>query len=416
MTAPRRWLTTLATPILVSALALMGVLALGPKVALGSDKDPSFPERLDGLRVTGKIRIASDSEGSVAAWDPEHKLLGRWDRRGELVESCVLHDSTLPTDAADFAVRDDRALLSFFNAAVEEQGGRRELVVDLRRCEVVSTFAVKGITTELVGTSDGWVQFSSPDELQSGRFRFSILDEKGKVVDELDVDRPLAQLVKEKKYKAPLGPYDMRPFVLGKEVWGIPSGVYELWRPPQHGKPFRRVAPPNCLAAQGQELTGQENVQHVLELSKNWPDEVRESIERGAKHGGLAPSFLSPTSHIKVWDRFVAVQVRDWKATGAERVDVWNMDTESIVAVVGIPGTASLVAFNDSGLWLKVDEGRLEQLPLPDLWPEKYDACAAAEELKTGKVAPAQSKEPPPSTSGASTDQSTSLPGTKPPG
>ena len=186
-------------------------------------------------------------------------------------------------------MRDDRALLSFFNAAVEEQGGRRELVVDLRRCEVVSTFAVKGITTELVGTSDGWVQFSSPDELQSGRFRFSILDEKGKVVDELDVDRPLAQLVKEKKYKAPLGPYDMRPFVLGKEVWGIPSGVYELWRPPQHGKPFRRVAPPNCLAAQGQELTGQENVQHVLELSKNWPDEVRESIERGAKHGGLAP-------------------------------------------------------------------------------------------------------------------------------
>ena len=332
--------------------------------------------------------MASDGEGNVAAWDPGRTLLGRWNRLGRLADSCVLDDPTLPSEGLDLALSGDRALLSFLDAAVEEQDGRREAVVDLRKCEVVSTFAVKGITTSLAGAPDGWVQASSPDELRSGRFTLEVLDGKGKRMDEMDLSRRLDRVLKENAYTARLGPRDVRPLVVGKEVWVIPGAAYELWRPPQHGKPFRSVAPPACLAARGRELTGEANVQHVLALSKHWPEEIRTSIERGARHGGLAPSFLAATAWTASWDRFVAVQVRDWGSSGAERLDVWNMDTESVVAVVGIPGTARLVAFNEAGLWVKVDDGRLERLPVPDLWPEAFDPCAAVADLKRGAAAP----------------------------
>ena len=388
MSSPRRAPRSITITLVISVAAAVAIAAGAPSTALGSEDKPSFPAKLEQLRVRGSMLVAADQDGNVGAWDSAHKLIGRWDRRGKLAESCVLGNPTIPPDAASFAISGDHALLSFFDAAAEKEGGRRELIVDLRKCEVISSFAVKGIATLLIGAPDGWVQTSSPDELQSGRFKLAILDDEGKTVDELEVDHQLGQVVKEKKFSAPLGPYDFRPFVVDNEVWVIPSAVYELWRPRQHGKPFRKMAPPKCLAAQGQELTGTENVEHVLALSRNWPEEVRKSIERGAKSGGLSPSFLSPTSYIAVWDRFVAVQVRDWKETGSERIDVWNTDTESIVAVLGIPGTARLIAFNEGGLWVKVDDGRLVRLAVPDLWPEKFDPCAAVEVLKENGVGP----------------------------
>jgi len=376
----------------LSRILPSGLAALAVATALAAADKPakmSFPAALEDLQLGHKAMIATDTRGNIAVWDPPRRLVGLWDRHGALVETCALDDLALPSDHAGLALRGDTVLLSFFDVAAESDGERRQVIVDLGRCKVAARFNLKGVMMGLTATASDWVMFARSDESPGAKLSLTVVNDKGEIVKTLDVEPSLKRLSEGQSFSAHLGPQTVTQFAVGKDVWVIPAAAYQLWQPPQHGNSLREVFPPECLAATGHELTGQENITHVLELSRNWPDDIRKSLELGAKHGGLSPSFLSATSRVVAWDTFVAVQVRGQKAGNGDRIDIWDMLQESVVAMVPVSETRLLVGFNDSGLWVRVEDRKLERIPLPELWPKRFDPCAALEAIKTGSDKPA---------------------------
>ncbi len=280
-------------------------------------------------------------------------------------------------------------LLGFFDVAAGTANARRCVLADLSRCHVLREFAVDGLVGELAPSRGGWLWAAADlDPISPSNAPLLEISDKGKVTASFDVAAATGAMLKATGLSSPVGTRSGRPLAVGRQVWIVPDAVYELWRPRQHGLPFRAVRPPDCLSRKGQELDGAENVKAVLEKARLFPESARSVIEAAARSGTVAPSFTRATRGLAAFRNLIAVQVTDARVAGGARIDVWDMLTESLVAIVPIPATAGLLAITDEAAWLTEEGALLRQVPFPPLVKPIDEPCRLLSSLAAEAVVP----------------------------
>ncbi len=380
---------------LAQAAPLCAALAFGQ----GARPTPAaFPESLEGWRVPASVRLASDASGNVAGWDHATGELALWSRAGKRKLDCPRNDVAPGNERGLIALRGTTALLTFMDHAAGSETARKAAVVDLTRCEAKAEFTIDGLATQAVATKGGWLVVSSPESTFSRTVTFRLIRDDGGVDGELDIAHEAEGLAKDRADPPAAGRRSARAFQVRSESWLIPNAVYELWRPAQHGKPFRRIEPPPCLEAKGMVLDGEENRRHVLDLIKTWDEGSRSHIEPALKEGKgqLAPSYLATTSDLASYRNLVAVVVRDPVTRIANRLDVWDMLLEVVVAVLPFPADARLIALAEGYAWIRDGNGFMRRLELPDLTVPVGDPCTALAAVRTARASRQATSEPTP--------------------
>ena len=93
------------------------------------------------------------------------------------------------------------------------------------------------------------------------------------------------------------GPMNGRLVAVRQEVWFIPNAKYELWRLPRRGLPLRRVEVPECLAAKGRRITGDENVRLYQEMLKDVSEASRKFWMKGKMRDSFWPAATSAAAY-----------------------------------------------------------------------------------------------------------------------
>lgn len=350
-------------------------MAAATAVSITWAAPPEDPTPLGRFVVQGNVVFAAAPSGAVACWRRDARELRTWDAAGEPTAVCPLTDPRLPLEPNLFAFDGTRALLSYFDFVAGSETLRRGAVIDTAHCSVEATFSIPGVAHAAATSRDGWLVLTR-DPFQPGS-QFLSLDRNGKITDAFTLDREFEGVTSRRGFdRNPLN-YLGNPVVAGNDLWIIPHGDYELWYPPQHGRSFRRVEPPGCLAAHGRELRGEASAAHVLARAKGFPEQYRAPLEASIRSGAVRPTVLSATAGFAVHGHLLAVKVMDDRLPSGARIDVWDLATESVVAVLPFEVNMRLLALNDASVWVIVDGQRIRSLPVPDLTGSAVDACAA---------------------------------------
>ena len=328
---------------------------------------------LDGARISHLFQVSREGSGRVATWDWATHTVRIWKEDGTLTSQCTFNDQRLGHEPAGFAIRGDWALLTFNDPPAGDDKRQRGILVDLGRCEVVKEIRMNGVVVSVEPSNSGWLQVISKDLLRSDRYQLLEIDDDGKEVRDFSYEEPLRRLVRERKLDDLTGPMLGRLIAVGKDAWFLPHAAYELWRLPQHGLPLRRVSVPDCLAADGRRISGEENARLYDEMLKK---ESTEDLEVWRK-GTPSDSFKFATTSAASFDRILAVSVRDPALGDFERLDLWDMATESLVAMVPLPKGTWLAALGSDHAWLIRGGRAFERLPLPDLTTPIDNVCKA---------------------------------------
>jgi hypothetical protein len=226
-----------------------------------------------------------------------------------------------------------------------------------------------------VAARDGWLVLTR-DPFQAGS-QFLRLDRDGATVDAFTLDREFAAVTSKRGFdRNPLNDLGS-PVLAGNDLWIIPHGEYELWYPPQHGRSFRRVEPPDCLAAHGHELRGDASAARILARAKGFPEAYRAPLEASIRAGVVHPTVISATAGFAAYGHLLAVKVMDDRLPTGARVDVWDLETETVVAVLPFDANTRLLALSSAGAWVIEDGRRLRSVAVPDFPRAGTDACAA---------------------------------------
>ncbi len=339
------------------------------------------PPLVDYVAGGGRSVVAGP-EGEVAVWDRGAAEIMVWDEDGKPVADCRLENAQLPAEPGTFGYGNGRAFLAYFDFEAGSETDRKCVIVDTDRCEVEASFSLPGIVHQVAATEDGWLAVTS-EPFASGS-SFVRLGVDGDVEDAFTLDREFAE-VREDRGIDPGPITDLaRPMAVGRELWVLPHLSYELWRPPQRGRSFHRVSPPSCLAATGRTINGDENVSRLLARAKGFPEPHRSRLEQAVLSGRSSPSVVAATAGFAVRDRVVAVKVADPRMSDGARLDLWDMFSERVVAVVPFPLNARIIALADRAGWILEDGERLRRIPLPDLYSAEGDVCRAVDTVAVG--------------------------------
>jgi len=346
--------------------------------AWGGGEPPTVPQRLEEVRMPAAFHLTAGPQGVVTGWAARHRLLAQWDEGGKLAHGCALTDVRLPHEPAySFAGRPGKALLAYFDFAAGSESARQLVLVDLDLCRVERLFALEGVAQALVAAPGGWVVTLLGGSVLTPTLLLVRVDDHGREVDRFEVAQQTAAIARELGLPDADTPRGGRPLVVGEETWFVPDLVYELWRPAQRGKPFRRLQPPPCLAATARFLSAEESVARALERARLFPEPVRRAIERQAAAGTLGPIVQRPTRGVAARGTLVAVQLTDPRVEGGARLDLWDVRREELLAVVPVPAAAGLLALGDGFAWLTGEGELLRRLPLPQGGEALPDPCAA---------------------------------------
>jgi hypothetical protein len=343
---------------------------------------PPTAVALDRFVAGGSVTFAVDSKGGVACWQRDSGLVRTWDRQGTPRATCRLTDPRLPAEAHIMGYDDGKALLTFFDFDAGSETLRKGVIVDTDACTVAATFSIPGVAHAVLPIKDGWVVLTR-DPFRPGS-QFLRLDSNGAIVDAFSLDREFEAVTSTHGFdRNPLN-YLGTPVTAGRDLWIIPHDNYELWYPPQRGRSFRRVEPPECLAAPGQVLRGEAEAERIRMRAQAFPEPYRTSLAASSQSGSLGPIVVSATAGAVTSGDLLAVKVMDHRLATGARVDVWNLATESIVGVFPFGANVRLLALSEAGAWIIEDGKRLRLLPVPDLSEPAGDACGA---LKAAELA-----------------------------
>mgnify|MGYP005839926561 CR=1 FL=1 len=283
----------------------MVVLALP---AWGGGEPPSVPERLERVRMPAAFHLVAGVEGVITGWDVRNRVVAQWHEGGELAHVCAVHDVRLPHEPAySFAGAPGRVLLAYFDFAAGSERARQLVLVDLEHCQVERLFALEGVVQALAAAPGGWLVSLMRGSLLAPGFALLRLDQQGREMDRLEISEKAAVLARELGLPEADTPRGGRALSVGQEVWWVPDMAYELWRPAQRGKPFRRLVPPPCLAATAHVLTNDESAARSLERAKLFPEPVRRAIARHAAAGTQRPIVQRATRGLASRGSLVAV-------------------------------------------------------------------------------------------------------------
>ncbi len=335
------------------------------------------PERLEQLRMPSPWLLAAGPGGVVTGWNARERALAQWDGEGTLRCTCRLEDMRLGHEPAFvFAGRRGRALLAFFDFTLGSDSTRQLALVDLKRCRIDTLLAAEGVVHALSAAPEGWLMSLRLGPLQGERPAVVEMDDEGRERERWDLGAKATAIAEELGLATSDVPRNGRPLAVGKEVWVLPDLAYEFWRPAQRGRSFRRLVPPPCLAATARVRSPEETAARARELATRFPAPVRQAIERQAAAGTLPPMVERATRGVAVRGNLVAVQLTDPRVEGGARVDLWDLASEEILAVVAIPATSGVLALGDGFLWLTQEGELLRRLPLPPVDAPLPDPCA----------------------------------------
>lgn len=380
--------------------ALLALSLLGP-LTLAAMPEESPETDLASVQVVNLLAVGADAQGRVAAWDWDTGRISVWKGDGALLTECVASDPRLGVSPSRVAVRGDRAFLRFYDPpAASSRGDERGAVLDLGRCKVLKDFGIPGALMAVAPSSDGWLLVVNEQLPAKDGFAFIEMDDDGKVVRRFDLLRHLRQRVDTPELADLYGAFSGRLFASAKEVWFLPHSTYELWRPPQRGLPLREVVPPECLAVKGRRVTGEELRKFFEEvLLKDVPEEVRAQSMASTRRDG----FSYASASVATFRRTTAVALRDPRLPNGDRIDLWDMTTEAVVAIGQLPEGAHLVALEEEHAWLLTTDRRFVRWPLPEYAEPLDDPCAvyrslieASQAAGKAKATPAPQISPPP--------------------
>lgn len=337
--------------------------------------EPSSLPRLEDFVSEAGTAFATDQSGGLAVWSADRRTILTWDGDGDPRSRCVAEDPRLPNSPGTIAYNDGKALLFYSDFEAGSETLRKTVLIDTDRCEVLGTGAVPGVVHGVQAVSDGWIAFTR--EPFAPNSNVLELGADGTIADAFALDTTFDKAEEEGRVEdSPLA-RTAQPLVVGRDLWLLPQAAYELWFPPQRGRSSRTVTPPPCLAADARVLRGADSAAFLQERAKHFPADLRAPLVAAAAAGNPGPIVFSPTAGAIVADRLLAVKVFDDRLVEGARLDVWDLTTESVVAVVPFPTDRRLLASANGTLWVLDDGRRIQRQALPEAGPPTFDPCAA---------------------------------------
>ncbi len=375
------------------ALVVTAVAAIAVSIpAVGQTAKP----RIDDPGLTfSTTRLLSDGSGGLVGWNDESRTLTHWNVDGVLVATCKPKFGPTGNGWAKVAARDDEAIFVFSDTVVGKSDERRLAVVDIDRCEIAANgpFPI-GHPVYLAAGRYDWLTTTRPVAKELDRFVFVAFDEEGRTTAAYDAYDAIDELVKKGKLEAPFGPHLAEMAVAANEVWILPKARYVLLRPPQGGLPLRTVEPPECLAAKGTVLTGEDAAKMFRDkiLKQIAPDDRKESEER-LKKGSRFTGFEFSFGSVVAYRRYLAMTVNDPRLKGRSRLDIWDMVTESLVAVLPFNSSDRLVGFSDERAWVLAEDQSVRSMAVPELVEPLAEPCKTYAKLLETTPPPVASAE-----------------------
>jgi hypothetical protein len=328
-------------------------------------------------------RFLSDGNGGLVGWDYESRTLSRWNPEGSLIATCKPKLGPFGDGWAKVAAHRDQVMFVFSDSVVGKSDERRFVLVDIDQCEVVANGPFEiGHPIYLAAGRHDWLTVARPKAKDVDEFVFVEFDEDGRVGSRYDVRDAIADFVKKAKLDAPFGPHLADVAVAADEVWILPKAVYALLRPPQGGMPLRTVEPPECLAAKGRVRTGDDAVEGFRdEVLKKLAPEDKKACEERLKEGSRITGFEYSFGSVVTYRRYLAVTPNDPRLKGGSRLDIWDMVTESLVAVLPFEASDVLVGFSDERAWILGDDQTVRSIALPELAQPLDEPCATYSKL-----------------------------------
>lgn len=374
-------------------LSLVAISAMTAAVSVRAVAQTAKPRIDDPGRTFPTTRLLSDGSGGLVGWDDDSRTLTHWGADGVLTATCKPKFGPTGDGWAKVAARGNEAIFVFSDTVVGKSDERRLAVVDIDRCEIAATgpFPI-GHPVYLAAGRYDWLTAARPVAKELDRFVFVAFDEEGRTTATYDAYGAIDELVKKGKLEAPFGPHLAEMAVAANEVWILPKARYALLRPPQGGTPLRTVEPPDCLAAKGAVLTGEDAVKFFRDkiLKQIAPDDRKESEERlkkGSRFTGFEYSFGS----VITYRRYLAVTPHDPRLKGGSRLDIWDMTTESLVAVLPFNSSEVLVGFCDERAWVLAEDHSVRSIVLPELAEPLEEPCRTYSRVLAATSPPAQS-------------------------
>lgn len=353
---------------------LLTLAVAAAALACGNATDGS-PQRLEAWRPLSAASVTGDGEGGVVARVNATGELLHWGMDGRLRHRCPGGDPLLQGERGPVVARGTKVLALFLNHPAGDEEARQAAVVDLRKCRVTATFSLPGLTLQGAGLDSGWALVTGPNPPAAGSPRVWVVDERGREVLTFDLEEAMSTLAEKVDLPPGTSPRGFFLVAAGKELWLLPHARYELWRPPQRGKPLRVVNPPPCLTATARILTGEENVAYVTAFASKLSEPHRSAILEGIARGGLKPSFRAAVTAASTYRDTLAVVVRS-PATGAgDRLDLWDLTSERVLASLPFPADVTLVSLGEGFAWVRDGEGRIGRWPLPEVSPADEFRC-----------------------------------------
>ena len=371
------------------ALVVTAVAAIAASIpAVGQTPKPRID---DPGRTFSTTRLLSDGSGGLVGWDDESRTLTQWNADGVLTATCKPKFGPTAAGWAKVAARGNEAIFVFSDTVVGKGDERRLAVVDIDRCEVAATgpFPI-GHPVYLAAGRYDWLTTARPVAKELDRFVFVAFDDEGTTTAAYDAYGAIDELVTKGKLEAPFGPHLAEMAVAANEVWILPKATYALLRPPQGGLPLRTVEPPDCLAAGGTVRNGRDAAKIFRDkiLKRLSPDDRKQSEERLSK-GGQITGFEYSFGSVVAYRRYLAVTPNDPRLKGGSRLDIWDMVTESLVAVLPFNSSETLVGFSDERAWVLAEDHSVRSMVLPELAEPLDEPCKTYAKLLEATSPPA---------------------------
>jgi len=359
-----------------AAVALLVGLALPP--AAGAHPP------LETFVVEGSVALAADTEGGVACWQRDRARVLTWHRDGSPRSICELDDPRLPLTPNLVAYRDGRALLSFLDFAAGSENQRKAVLLDTDACRILALPALPGVVHSLSAAGDGWLAMTrEPFAPASSLLR---LDKDGEIADAFSLDRTFDRLLHELDLEESPIARGATPFAVGRDLWLLPTAAYELWFPPQRGRPLRRVAPPDCLAATARQLRGAERTALLEARAARFPEHLRGPLEAMIRSSSPTPTLVSATAGVTVLGDLVAVKILDPSFPEGARLDLWEVAGERVVATLPFPVARRVLGPAEDGMWVLENGTGIRRVPLPQVPEQEPGADLCRQDVAAGAV------------------------------
>ncbi len=185
----------------VVRVCLPVVAALLAHPSAGAGQNEPFLGNVD--LSGGKVLLARNNAGEVLTFEPTSGRLRLREPKGNLLLQRQLADPRVQGQAWKVALREHRALVSFFEQAANDEESYRNVVVDLDDGRVMASLFLPGVVMEAMGAKDGWAislqRFAGQKAgLALGFWRVSLerVSDEGKAMEQLVLPMSPEELAK----------------------------------------------------------------------------------------------------------------------------------------------------------------------------------------------------------------------------